>query len=110
MGMGMGMAEQRTALPGEINHGFVDLWSVVHGLVGVGAVVLGLGFWPTLAIAVSWEFVEHLLKDLIPAMFPHATQDTLTNAVGDVLSTMLGWFIARVYRMRDPERVPHPPR
>ena len=94
------MAVQRTALPGEMNHGFVDLWSIVHGLVGVIAVVLGLGFWSTLAIAVSWEFAEHMLKNAIPAMFPHATQDTMVNAAGDVISTLVGWFIAKSARTR----------
>ena len=90
------MGAQRTAGPGEINHAFLDPYSLVHGVVGVVAVlVLGLGFWATLGIAVSWELVEHVLKNLIPAVFPHPTQDTIANSAGDVLSTMVGWSLAR---------------
>ena len=79
----------------------MDPYSLVHGLVGVAsAVVLGLGFLPTLVIAVSWEFIEHLAKNLVPQFFPHPSQDTIANAVGDVLSTMVGWSIATAVRMR----------
>ncbi len=89
------MAAQRLAGPGEINNGFVDPYSLVHGLVGVVTAALGLGLWSTLALAVSWEVAEHLLKNLIPAMFPHPTQDTLANSAGDVLATLLGWATTR---------------
>jgi len=92
------MAAQRLAGPGEINHGFFDPYSLVHGLVGVGAAALGFGLWSTLALAVSWEVAEHLLKNLIPAVFPHATQDTLANSAGDVLATMIGWGLTRAAR------------
>ena len=92
------MAPQQVAAPGEINHGFVDPYSLVHGLVGVVAAALGFGLWSTLALAVSWEVAEHLLKNLIPTMFPHPTQDTLANAAGDVLSTLVGWCMARAAR------------
>jgi hypothetical protein len=93
------MTAQRTAGPGEINHAFVDPYSLVHGLVGVVAVLLfGLGFWATLAVAVSWEVAEHVLKNLVPLAFPHPTQDTLANSLGDVVSTMIGWAVARAIR------------
>jgi hypothetical protein len=92
------MAAQRVAGPGEINHGFVDPYTLVHGLVGVAAATLGLGLWSTLALAVSWEVAEHLLKNLIPAAFPHPTQDTLANSAGDILATMVGWVMTRVAR------------
>jgi hypothetical protein len=92
------MVPQRLAGPGEINHGFVDPWTLVHGLVGVAAAVLGFGLWSTLALAISWEVAEHLLKNLIPMMFPHATQDTLANSAGDILATMVGWAMTRAVR------------
>jgi hypothetical protein len=92
------MGGQPTAGPGEINHGFVDPYTLVHGLVGVVAVFLGLGFWGTLAIAISWEFVEHLAKNALPVFFPHPTQDTLANAVGDIIATMLGWTLTHAAR------------
>src|SRR4051812_2445637 len=90
----------RVAGPGEINHAFLDPYSLVHGLVGVAAAWLGLGLSPTMAIAVCWEVVEHVLKNLIPAAFPHPTQDTLANSLGDVLSTALGWGLTVAARMR----------
>jgi hypothetical protein len=100
------MGAQRTAGPGEINHAFLDPYSLVHGFVGVVAVlVFGFGFWTTLGIAVSWELVEHVLKDLVPTVFPHPTQDTVANSAGDILSTMLGWSLARALRARRP--APH---
>jgi hypothetical protein len=93
------MVEQRTAGPGEINHALFDPYSLVHGLVGVvAAIVLRLGLVATLAIAVGWEFAEHVLKDLVPRAFPHPTQDTWQNSAGDVISTMIGWAVARAVR------------
>ena len=92
------MGPQRLAGSGEINHGFVDPWTLVHGLVGVAAAALGFGLWSTLALAISWEVAEHLLKNLIPAMFPHPTQDTLMNSAGDILATMVGWGMTRAVR------------
>jgi hypothetical protein len=92
------MAAQPVAGPGEINHGFLDPYTLVHGLVGVVAAALGFGLWSTLALAISWEVVEHLAKNFLPAIFPHPTQDTLANSAGDVLATMLGWTMSRVAR------------
>jgi hypothetical protein len=93
------MGRQRTAGPGEINHAFFDPYSLVHGLVGVfAAVVLRFGFLATLALAVGWEVVEHLLKNIVPGIFPHPTQDTFANSAGDVIATMLGWLLVRVVR------------
>jgi hypothetical protein len=85
---------QRTAHAGEINYAFVDPYSLVHALIGVIMAVLGFGLAPTLALAVGWEFAEHALKNLIPSVFPHPTQDTLANSIGDVLSTAIGWLVS----------------
>jgi len=92
------MAPQRLAEPGEINNGFVDPWTLMHGLVGVVAAALGFGLWSTLALAISWEVAEHLLKNLIPTMFPHPTQDSLANSAGDILATLVGWTMTRAVR------------
>jgi hypothetical protein len=91
---------QRTAHAGEINHAFVDPYSLVHALVGVVMAVLGFAFLPTVTLAVSWEFVEHALKNFVPAAFPHPTQDTLANSAGDVLSTALAWYLTSRLRAR----------
>ena len=89
------MRGQRTATSGEINFGFVDPYTLVHGLVGVVAAAIGLRFVWMMAVAIGWEIAEHLLKLLVPSVFPHVTQDTFLNSCGDVLATMLGWVIAR---------------
>lgn len=94
------LAAQRLAPPGELNHGFLDPYSLVHGLVGVVAALFGLRLGGTMAIAIGWEVTEHLLKNLAPTAFPHPTQDTLANSAGDVLSTALGWAVAALARER----------
>jgi hypothetical protein len=95
------MAVQRIAGPGEYNHALFDVYSLAHGSVGViAAIVVGLGFWATLALAVGWEVAEHVGKNLAPRLFPYPTQDTLVNSCGDVLSTMIGWTIAKLVTRR----------
>lgn len=91
----LGSAHQRTARPGEINYAFVDPYSLAHAAVGALLGLLGLRLGGLLAIAIGWELAEHVLKNLIPAVFPHPTQDTLANSTGDVLSALLGWAISR---------------
>ncbi len=88
-------AHQRTARAGEINHAFVDPYSLVHAAVGAAFGLLGLSLGWVLAIAIGWELAEHVLKNLIPTVFPHPTQDTLANSAGDVLCALVGWAIAR---------------
>ena len=91
------MVVQRIAGPGEPNYALLDVYSLAHGSVGViAALVVGLGLWSTLALAVVWEVVEHLGKNYAPGLFPYPTQDTLVNSVGDVLSTLVGWSIAKL--------------
>ncbi|HVV50168.1 MAG TPA: hypothetical protein VHO06_10950 [Polyangia bacterium] len=92
------MAPQRMARPGEINYAPFDRYSLFHGLVGLAAGLVGLGFWPMLGIAVGWEIVEHVLKNLVPAVFAYPTQDTLANSVGDVLSALYGWALGTALR------------
>jgi hypothetical protein len=73
----------------------VDPYSLAHAVVGALLGLLGLRLGALLAIAIGWELVEHVFKNLIPAAFPHPTQDTLANSIGDVLSALVGWAIAR---------------
>src|SRR5262245_28641259 len=94
------MTGQRTATSGEINFGFVDPYTLVHGVIGVIAAALGLRLVGTLALAIGWEIAEHLLKQLVPSVFPHVTQDTWLNSAGDVVATMLGWGLARLVHAR----------
>ena len=92
------MFAERTAQPGEINYAPFDRYSLLHGLVGVAAGLIGLSFWQTLGIAVSWEIVEHILKNLAPSLFAYPSQDTLANSFGDVLSALFGWALATAVR------------
>jgi hypothetical protein len=95
------MDAQRIAGPGEYNHALFDVYSLAHGSVGViAALVLGLGFWATLALAAGWEVVEHVGKNFAPSLFPYPTQDTFVNSVGDVLSTLIGWSIGKLVSRR----------
>ena len=94
------MFAERTARPGEINYAPLDRYSLLHGLVGVAAGLIGLGFWPTLGIAVSWELIEHVFKNLVPSAFAYPTQDTLANSIGDVLSVLFGWAFATAARQQ----------
>ena len=94
------MIAQRTAGPGEINYAAFDRYSLAHGLIGIAAAMMGLSFWSTLAIAVGWEIAEHILKNVVPSLFSYATQDTLINSVGDVLSSLVGWALTMVVRQR----------
>ncbi|HEY4394058.1 MAG TPA: hypothetical protein VGP64_08350 [Polyangia bacterium] len=91
---------QRMARPGEINYAPVDRYSLAHGLIGVAAGLAGFGFWQTVGIAVGWEILEHVLKNLVPALFAYPSQDTLVNSFGDVISTMLGWAVATAVRQQ----------
>src|SRR5207237_6787406 len=84
---------QPTAGPGAVNHAFVDVFSLVHLAGGVVMGALGLRFLPMLVLAVGWELAEHILKDCIPRVFVHPSQDTLLNSTGDVLVSLLGWLL-----------------
>jgi hypothetical protein len=85
---------------GEVNHAVFDPWSLVHALVGIVMARLGAGLLPTLALAVGWEVAEHVLKNLVPALFPHPSQDSLANSAGDVLATVVAWAIATLVAAR----------
>lgn len=91
----LGSARQRTAHAGEINFAFLDPYSLLHAAVGMLLGLLGVRLVWIVAIALGWELGEHLFKDLIPGAFPHPTQDTLANSLGDVLCALGGWAIAR---------------
>jgi len=87
--------QQPVAEPGQINHALFDTYSLAHAAVGLILSVLGASFGTMLFITVGWELAERLLKDLVPFMFPHPTQDTLANSVGDVASALAAWYLYR---------------
>jgi hypothetical protein len=91
---------------GQVNHAAFDPYSLVHALVGLVMFRLGAGLLPTLLLAVGWEVAEHVLKNLIPAVFPHPSQDSLANSAGDVLATVLAWTVATAIARRRAQRAP----
>ncbi|HUR26967.1 MAG TPA: hypothetical protein VM509_02165 [Planctomycetota bacterium] len=85
----------RPARPGEVNYHFVDRFTLVHASIGVAYALLGLGFAATVVLAIGWELVENPMKAYLPRLFPHASKDTLRNAVGDTIAVVAGWALTR---------------
>jgi hypothetical protein len=92
-------ATQPVAPPGATNYAALDLFSLVHALGGMAFGVLGLSLTQTMVAAALWEVAEYLLKNVCPAAFFHPTQDTLANAVGDLVFAALGWWAGRGLRL-----------
>lgn len=91
---------QALAAPGAINHPALDPFTLVHASVGLLGAALGLRLATTVLLAITWEIAEHLLKDCVPGAFVFPDQDTVRNAVGDVLATVAGWFLFQRARRR----------
>jgi hypothetical protein len=89
-------APQRLARRGEINGDALDRFTLVHFGAGVTLGLLRTPWWLAIPMAIGWEIVENRLKDRFPEMFPHATHDTLPNAVMDALAMTTGWAAARL--------------
>jgi hypothetical protein len=88
---------QRTALPGEDNHGFVDRFTAAHAAFGVLAGLGRLPWWATLASGLFFDLViERQFKDAWPAIWPNPTQDTWQNITGDTIAMMAGWKVAKL--------------
>lgn len=79
------------AKKGEINYALVDRFTFVHFMIGCFYGILGLSFLLTITLSIVWELLENPLKANFPALFPHATADTLQNSIGDCTAVILGW-------------------
>jgi hypothetical protein len=88
-----GMRMPPPAKPGEVNHAFVDRFTLVHASIGALYALAGLSAVSACVLALGWELLENPLKAYLPRLFPNATRDTLRNAVGDVLALMCGWTL-----------------
>jgi len=77
-----------------MNHWFVDGMSLIHLVIGIGLGLFRVRLWLMLAVAITWEVAEHVLKIHRPAMFVFPTQDSLMNALGDILFAAVGWMLA----------------
>lgn len=81
------------ARPGEINYNTFDRFTLVHFGVGILYAWFKLSCVTAFLLAVGWELVENPLKLWLPILFPHATADTISNSVGDVIAVLFGWWI-----------------
>lgn len=86
----------RTARPGEINYPAIDRFTLAHYAWGVILGASRFPLWGALAFAVGWEIIERPLKRRLPRIFPHGTQDTVPNMIGDASAMLLGWATWRV--------------
>lgn len=96
----------RNARPGEINGDLFDRFSLVHGTAGGIAHRIGLSFPATMALAIAFEFAERRMKRAAPRLFPNPTQDSPTNAFGDVIATAVGYMLSRKINGRSRRRKP----
>jgi len=89
------VGQQRTALPGEDNHGFIDRYTAGHAAFGVLAGLGRLPWWVTLSSGLFFDLViERHFKNAWPNLWPNPTQDTWQNITGDTIAMMLGWKVA----------------
>lgn len=83
---------------GEVNYHFVDRFTLVHFMIGVGYGFLNLNFVVVVLLAVVWEIVEDPLKAHLPKIFPNATADTWRNLVCDAVAVVIGWSLVAFLR------------
>jgi hypothetical protein len=95
------------AKPGEINYVPVDRFTTAHFASGYLIGAAGVSDAEMLVAAVGFEILERFLKEWIPQYFPHPSQDTVSNAVVDVVALMVGGWIGRKY-LANPERRKQP--
>jgi len=78
-----------------VNQSMFDRFSLVHFGAGMLKRHFGVTAGEALALAVAWEMVEDGLKDRFPQAFPNASHDSMRNSVGDVLSSMAGYYAVK---------------
>ena len=91
------VGQQRQALPGEDNYGFVDRFTAGHAAFGILGGLGRLPWWAMLGSGLVWDLViERKFKDAWPEIWPNSTQDTWQNITGDTIAMMLGWKVAKM--------------
>lgn len=85
----------RRARKGEHNYPMFDRYSIVHGVVGGMMGLYGVSKGTAFLTSIAWEAAEPSLKAKAPSLFPRSTYDTAQNKVGDTISLMAGWWLAR---------------
>lgn len=76
-----------------INENLFDRYSLAHLGAGFIAKRMGLSFTLTLVCSILFEVIEAQLKTTRPELFPHPSQDTSLNLLGDNIAVMAGWYI-----------------
>lgn len=78
-----------------INQAAFDRYSSAHAGFGVLFAAHDVSFWGALAISVAFELVENELKEAYGEVFPHSSRDSLENSIGDTLSLLAGYVVAK---------------
>lgn len=76
----------------------LDRFSALHFGAGILAGVVGIHPALVIVAGVGWELAEDRLKEEVPEAFPHPSPDSKRNALGDVLSGSVGYFVGRWLR------------
>ena len=76
----------------------MDVFTLGHLATGGALALMGVGPVGAAAFAIGWELLERPLKDALPEIFPHASQDVAVNALWDAAAVMGGWWITRRVR------------
>jgi len=82
---------QPPAETGAVNSKLFDRFALAHAAAGFAFNRFNVSFTNVVLLAVGWELIERPLKDHFPELFPHSSQDTIENAIGDVMAVLLGW-------------------
>jgi len=84
------------------NEAALDPWSIVHVGSGMAAGLLDLPFWPTMAAAVAYEFVEHQVErsELGQRFFASSGPESTANAIMDVVVFAVAYQAGRAYNRR----------
>lgn len=79
----------------DVNQAWFDRFSLVHASYGAFVAKMGGRASTALLTAVAFEFAERELKRRFPDVFPNPSQDSAENMVGDVVVTMVGYFLTK---------------
>ena len=71
----------------------IDKYSILHLLAGMFFALLYFPFWLVLLMCMGFEIIEHPLKHRVQKWFKKTPDESLENAVFDVVFVMLGWLI-----------------
>ena len=79
------------------NDAAIDPWTVVHFGIGLGAGLMNLGFWPSMAAAGAYEIFEQGLErsEFGQDLFETSGPEKLPNVAIDMVVFGLGVWLGR---------------